>query len=200
MNPRTSKRNSGFTLLEVMVALVLLVLVVGNVYTLLKQSTKSLGGQNLAFDIDTQARRTMDRITLAIVGASEGSLVLPTSTPYSTSELNFKSNLGLQGETMVESDPQRIARTSDQGGEVSWFENPGTANEKHVIWSKNVPQFLDTEVYNGIDDNGNHLIDETGLSFVKEGKSVTVHLTLRRQLPDGTFITRTLEDTVTCRN
>lgn len=200
MKPRTTKRNSGFTLLEMMVALALLVIVVANVYTLLKQSTQSLGGQKLAFDIDTQARRTMDRITLAIIGASEASLMLPTSEPYSTSELNFRSNLGLQGGVMVESDPQRIARTDAQGGEVSWIENPGTPNEKHIIWSKYVPPFLDGELYNGVDDNGNHLIDETGLSFVKEGKSVTIYLTLKRQMPDGTSVTRKLTDTVTCRN
>jgi len=182
------------------VALVLLVVVMGNVYSLLRSSSKALGAQNVHFDLDTQAQRAMDRISLAIVGASEATLQIPTSAPYFTDELNYKESLGIQDGVVVSSPEQRIEFSNAEGGEVVWIENPGTAEEKRVVWSKNIPPFLQQELDNGADDNANGIIDETGLSFVKQGKSITIYLTVKRTTADGHVFEKSLQDTVTCRN
>lgn len=193
-------RRAGFTLLEMSVALVLLVVVIGNVYSLLRQSSKSLGAQNAHFDIDTQAQRAMDRITMALVGASADTLAMPTAAPFSKSSLNYKESLGMQDGNIVSSPEQRIELSNVDGGEAVWIENPGTPQEKRVVWSKDIPPMLEKEIENGVDDNANGIIDETGLSFVKNGKSITVYLTVRRTTQDGHVVEKRLQDTVTCRN
>jgi prepilin-type N-terminal cleavage/methylation domain-containing protein len=194
-----ARDQSGFTLLEMSVALVLMVLVIGNVYSLLRQSSKAIGAQNSSFDIDTAAQRAMDHITNAIVGASEATLQMPQDQPFSTPTLNYTEQLGIQNGEQVVSAPQRI-EYSNVTGEITWFENPGTAEEKRVVWAKDVPPFLKEEIANGVDDNHNGIIDETGLSFVKDGKSITVYLTVKRTTPDGRTFEKKLQDTVTCRN
>jgi hypothetical protein len=173
--------------------------VIGNVYSLLRQSSKAIGAQNSSFDIDTQAQRAMDRITMAIVGASETTLQNPKTAPFYTDELRYKESLGIQDGSLVWSPEQQIKRESALG-EVVWLESPGTPQERRVVWSKNVPPLLLKEVDNGIDDNANGIIDETGLCFVKEGKSITVYLTVRRTTPDGQVSEKRLQETVTCRN
>jgi hypothetical protein len=182
------------------VALVLLVVVIGNVYSLLRQSSKAIGAQNSSFDIDTQAQRAMDRISLALVGASEASLEIPTEAPFFKSALNYKESLGMQDGAVVSSPQQRIELSSTDGGEAVWVENKGTPQEKRVVWSKNIPPLLKAELENGLDDNANGIIDETGLSFVKDGKSITIYLTVKRTTPDGRVFQKSLQDTVTCRN
>ena len=52
----------------------------------------------------------------------------------------------------------------------------------------------------GIDNNGNGLIDEKGLTFTIHGNLVTVHLSLHRVDEDGKGIIRTLEMSLTIRN
>lgn len=201
MRRNLSHGSGGFTLIEMVIALVLLIVVVGNLYSLLSSSATALGSQNATFDIDTQARRTMDRITMAIIGAKREDLLSPTGQPYFTSELKYRESLGLDASGQsIDSDWQKIQFTNTSGGEVTWYENPGETNEKQVVFSKNVPPFLKDELENGVDDNANGIIDERGLSFVKDGGSLTVYLTIRRTMPDGAVLSRELHETITCRN
>lgn len=193
-------KTSGFTLIEMAVAVVLLVVVVGNVYTMLRQSSKALGSQNASFDVETQARRTMDRISMAIIGATEAELMIPVPQPGYTPELSYKESLGMQNGVMAQSALQKIAYTNAEGGEVSWFENPGDPNQKHIVFTRNVPPLLEKELSNGVDDNANGIVDETGLAFVKNGRSVTIYLTIRRTFQNGEVVEKQLSETVTCRN
>jgi hypothetical protein len=68
------------------------------------------------------------------------------------------------------------------------------------VLSNIVRPFLEGEIPNGIDDNGNGIIDEKGLSFVVNEGSVTIRLTIGRQVAGQAVIEETLESTVMCRN
>jgi len=198
---------SGFTLLEMAVALVLFALVVGNVYTVLGGTSKAMGERSLNFEADTQAQRALDRIALAIVGSFENSIYDTSETPNSQSVINYEEYMGmadLDGDGISEhvfSDPMRIALTADAGGEVTWFESPGVEDEKRVVWVEDVPLFANGEIgANGVDDNGNGLVDEQGLALSKNGRSVRISLSLRHADGAGGFLERQLTTTVTCRN
>ena len=80
-----------------------------------------------------------------------------------------------------------------------WSRNPETNEEVRVVWTSLVSPYLEGEIPNGMDDNGNGLIDEKGLSFVVDRNAVTIRLTLD-QLVDGRMVTKTVQTTVTCRN
>ena len=85
-------------------------------------------------------------------------------------------------------------------GQVIWRDKPGEVDERSVVWSRWVSDFLENELPNGIDDNGNGLIDESGLTFVIDGSMVTIRLTLQRTGSDGKSSVYSREATVHCRN
>lgn len=201
MRRRASSARAGFTLIEMMIAIVLVALVVGNVYMVLGDSSKAFGSQTTVFEAETQARRTLDKIALAVVGSKRSTLYQTPNAPSSTPELNFTTSQGLEGGVILDGNPQRITlATLGESHQVTWSENPGTSGERRSVWTKWASEFLEGETLNGEDDNGNGLIDERGLNFVLDGDSVLVQLTIARQAADGSWVTRTLEARVTCRN
>ncbi len=194
-----TKNNAGFTLLELMITLTLLGLVTGNLYSIVGKGSDALSQKAYLHDTEVQARRTLDRITQALLGASQSTLYLTPQKPWSTNALNYESNLGVEEGVVIWSDPERVnLKISD--GKVVWSENPGTKNEHSVVWSKWVPELLEGEFLSGEDDNDNGLIDEGGLSFELAGNSVIVRLTIEKTSPDGQSFSKTLESVVTCRN
>jgi prepilin-type N-terminal cleavage/methylation domain-containing protein len=201
MKPPRRARRAGFTLIEMAVAVALLVVVVGNVYMVLADSSKAMNRKSVAVDTEVQARRALDRIALAVIGASRASLWTTLEAPNHSSELNLVTNLGVQDGEPVWSDPQRIELVEGPTNEVTWLENPSQADEKRVVWARNVASFAEGEIPgNGIDDNANGLEDEKGLSFDVDGDSVTIHLTIEKHGPEGQTATRRLSTLVTCRN
>ena len=198
-SPRLHGRKAGFTLLEVLITLALLGLVTSNLYMILGQSSDALSEKTYLHDTEVQARRTLDRITQALLGASQDTLYLTPAAPFSTSALNYESNLGIENGAIVWSDPARVD-FEISNGQVMWKENPDTQNERSQVWSRGVPEFLEGELLSGQDDNLNGLIDEGGLSFELSGNSVIVRLTIEKTAPSGESYSKTLESVVTCRN
>jgi hypothetical protein len=147
---------------------------------------------------EDQARRVMDRIAMAVMGSDRDRLA-PEPEEVHTSEIRYSFSLGLEDGEVVWSDPEEI-RLADSGTEVEWLENPGAAEERKVVWSDLVSPLLEGEVANGVDDNGNGLVDEDGLSFVIEGQRVTIRLTIQRPELDGRTVQETVERVVACRN
>ena len=61
-------------------------------------------------------------------------------------------------------------------------------------------ELLEGELANGLDDNGNGLIDENGAAFARDGRDLRLYLTLEGLARDGRPVTRTLETTIWARN
>jgi hypothetical protein len=137
---------------------------------------------------------------MAVVGASRSSLYDAMEAPYSSSEINFQSCLGVQDGEIVWSPPQRITMTNGNRRQIAWFESPGQANERRVIWSNWVTQLLRGEIVNGVDDNNNGLKDEKGLSFDLHGDKVVIRLSIEKPGQNGASIVKELTAEVTCRN
>jgi len=191
---------AGFTLVELMVSVSLLTLVGANIYMVLADSSKVYRSQSANNETEVKVRRTLDRIALAIMGASRETLYTTSVAPASASVLNFESNKGMVNGEEVWSDPQQIALRNEDTRQVAWYENPGAVEERKIVWAKYISEFSKGEIPNGLDDNGNGLVDEQGLSFDLNGNSVTIRLTMQRPAPDGTLVTKELFTTVTCRN
>ncbi|MFO1011854.1 MAG: prepilin-type N-terminal cleavage/methylation domain-containing protein [Planctomycetota bacterium] len=188
----------GFTLLEVVVAMTLLTLVLANLYMIFGDSSRAITRKTAQYDTEVEARRVLDRIAMAVIGAELDTLEVPNSAPNSSSEIDYSVNLGVQSGAIVWSSGRRIAHQNDH--EVEWRENPGEPDERHAVWTRASAKFLEGEISNGIDDNGNGLIDERGLSFEVQGKMVVIRITIEKPGPEGTLSTKTLETRVTCRN
>ena len=193
-----SSARAGFTLLELLVTVALLALVAVKATMLVRMSAESQSEDMGALVLEDQARRVMDQVAFAVMGASRERLFPGDETPLDSSELRFEVNLGVEDGEVVWSDPQVIELAS--GTQLAWRERPDAADERRVVWCNVVRPFLQGELVNGVDDNGNGLVDERGLSFVLDGDSVTIRLTLELTGRAGARTSRTLTSVVTCRN
>ena len=190
---------SGFTLIEIVLAVTLLSIVAIKAHGAMQSASKSMTSETQQAFIEDQVRRVLRQVGFAVMGSSRESLMPTLSAPFSTDDINFRVNLGIQDGAVVWSDPEKVAMDHDDLN-VYWAQNPTAVDERRVNWTNLVAPYLEGEIPNGIDDNGNGVIDETGLNFVINGDSVTIRLTLQRVLEDGTVVEYTQSSTVTCRN
>ncbi len=196
---RTCPR-SGFTLLEVLVAAALAGVLLFNIQLLVNDAREDLEDTTLQSEVNLQAQRALDRIALAVMGALASDVHVKKSAPDSSDTIHYTSVVGFEGGQPVISEPQSIALTAQSGREVSWYSKPGTSEETRVVWARHLREFCAGEVANGLDDNGNGLVDEKGLAFEVDGPMVTICLTIERLGRDGKLVTKRLETRVTCRN
>ncbi|MCP3917478.1 MAG: prepilin-type N-terminal cleavage/methylation domain-containing protein [bacterium] len=200
---RTAGRKTGFTLVEIVIAMTILTLVVINISMVTEGGSRAARAGAFHSKLEDEADLTLDRISLALMSSSAASVYPQTPAPAYTSEVNYSISLGVgAGGEMISGDLERIQWTRKPGvpGRVMWIENPGLANERHVVWSNWVPAVYQDEILNGNDDNGNGIADETGLAFDIDGPEVNIHLTVERLDPNGVPTPTQRRVNVTCRN
>ena len=73
-------------------------------------------------------------------------------------------------------------------------------DEQTIVLAHEIREFLEGETQNGLDDNGNGLVDERGLCFERTGDDLALRLTLESRDREGRLVTRTLETSVYPRN
>lgn len=197
---RKSTAHGGFTLLELLVATALGGVLLFNLHLLVSDAREDLEDTTLQAEVNLQAQRALDRIALAVMGALADQVHVKKAAPESSDTIHYSSVIGFEAGNPVISEPQSIAMTADGSRDVSWYSNPGTAEETRVVWARNLREYCAGEIANGIDDNGNGLVDEKGLAFEVDGPLVTISLTIERPARDGRLVTKTLQTRVTCRN
>jgi hypothetical protein len=192
-------RRAGFTVIELAIALVLLVVVSIKAAMLFDFAAESQLEDAADLALEDQARRTLDQIAFAVMGADRETLFPDPEAPAHETRVEYKVSLGVQDGEVVWGDPEEIA-LSGQDSQVVWSQNKGQPEERHVVWSNVVRPYLEGEVLNGVDDNDNGLIDEKGLMFTLQGNRVTIRLSLQRAQSTGTVLTQSVETSVTLRN
>jgi prepilin-type N-terminal cleavage/methylation domain-containing protein len=190
---------AGFTLIELMIVLALAAIVLFKAGVVVSQASRTVQRDSSEMVLEDRARLVLDQIAYAVMGANRRALV-PENTvfPLHTTDLRYQVSLGIEDGEVVWSDPELI-ELDQARSRVVWVDKPEMAGERRVVWSNLVRDLLEGEVVNGLDDNGNGLVDEEGLSFVIEDDHVTIRLSLARFGERGES-TRTVETTVTCRN
>lgn len=190
----------GFSVVEMMIALVLLAVVVTKLTIVIGEARNTQSRESSHMILEDRARQVLDRISYAIMGSDAQSLIPDTEFPAHHSELRYRVSMGVEDGEVVWSDPEVIGVSEEDRNQIYWGRNVGEANERIVVWCNVVSELLEDEFANGIDDNENGLADEDGLTFVLDRSSVTIRITLRGEGDDGTPIRHTVETTVTCRN
>ena len=194
-----SRRRAGFTLIEIVIALTILVMVSANILMVTRSTSKAYDSGASMSALDMQLGRTMDRIVLAVMAARKESLDPANPMPLWSPHLTFDQSKGYEDGVEVVGDMERIELVAGPE-QIVWKQRPGAADERKVVWTNWVREYFKDEVNNGLDDDLNGLTDESGLSFTLDGNCVTIRLTLEREGPGHTILKRTQETTVTCRN
>lgn len=192
-------REGGFTLVELILSVALLAILAAKVGGALTAADRASTEATRRVVLEDQAHRVLSQIGMAIMGASRETLVPDRESPLSNSELRFQVILGLENGQVVWGDPELVG-LSASGRQVFWSQNPDARETARIVWSQIAAPYLEGELPNGMDDNGNGLIDEKGLSFEVDRDAVRIRLTLESLDSDGSAIVETVETTVTCRN
>ncbi|NOT31845.1 MAG: hypothetical protein HOP15_15475 [Planctomycetes bacterium] len=199
MNCARARRRAGFTVLETVISMALIGLVLTKLTLVMDEARRAHQGESAAMQLEDQAMALIDRISYAIVGSARESLDPALLAPFPMAEIRFQVSLGVEDGKVVWSDPEKIG-LEEETGQVYWGQNVGEPNERRVVWANTVSEMLEDELMNGVDDNGNELVNELGLAFVVDDKSVTIRLSLEREVEENKRIQVTKETTVTCRN
>jgi len=192
-------RRSGMTLIEVSIGMILFVIVTFKVTMLLNMAAEADQEDTARIALEDQAMRVIDQISFAVMGANRATLFPDPESPTYTENVSYQVSLGVEDGEVVWGDTERIEMAAATS-QVVWRSNPGEPEELRVVWCNLVRPFLEGELNNGIDDNGNGLIDESGLNFTLQGNTVLIRLTLERTDANGKPVEQSVETRVTLRN
>jgi hypothetical protein len=195
-----STTRAAFSVLEVLLTLALLGILVQKAVLIVDGALTVSATDTVDTAMDDQARLLLRRIGFAVMGSQRASLNPTEEQPFDSAEIRYQVHLGIEEGEVVWSDPEKVALSAADESQLFWSRNPDAPGEQRMVWSNLVAPYLEGELPNGMDDNGNGLIDEKGLSFVVDRNAVTIRLTLERVDPEGRRIARSVETTVTCRN
>ena len=212
----TTQSRGGFTLVESVLALGILVMMLGALSTsLMRASGTARTGMSVG-ELQARAQRIVDRIANDLLSAEAGSFFPRVDAPGSAATLEFRRVEGIVGGAPQFGPLRRIARipapndppngVDDDGngvvddGLVVLVDDVGTADERTLVWTSWVSPLAAGELASGLDDNGNGLVDEPGLAFSFDGDVLTIRLTLQRPDGEGNLITASATTSVTSRN
>jgi hypothetical protein len=195
-SPATKRNERGFTIVELAVTSVVLTLVVAAVGMSFKTSFGFFTAAGEVRTQDLKANRGLEKLLEKLQRIPEDAflpqMVAGESSPFISFQRieAFVDGTPQFGPThRVEwmpdpDDPEDGVDNNQNGlvdeGVVMLRVNPGEVDERREILARGVAHYLKGETANGVDDNGNGLIDECGLSFEKDGRLLTVRVTLLR--------------------
>jgi prepilin-type N-terminal cleavage/methylation domain-containing protein len=205
-------RRSGFTLLELAVAMAVLSLAVVAAADLVSTTGDTLARGAAMANLDAKANALLARIERDLVQAGAETL-LPAS-PAGESALSYRLAFGYEGGIVQWGSPLRIEFRTDEAQDgvdndddrfidearLVLVRNAGTEAEIEVPWEGGIRSYLEGEVPNGLDDNGNGLVDERGLCFALDGESIVIRLSVEGRDTKGRVMVRTVTTAVRPRN
>ena len=204
------------TLVEIMIAALLLTFVLGTAILATQRSTGAYRRSMINRTVDTLATRGIGRVMRELVAAGRNTLdYSPPGEPH-VPTVAFRTAQGWDGTAVVwgpevrlswELAPAEVDNGADDNGNglidegrIVRIQNPGLPNESRLVLVNGVSELLEGETFNGLDDNGNGLVDERGFCFELTGDTLTVRLSVERRDSNERLTVRTLENSVTMRN
>lgn len=216
MRGRSKRR--GHSLLEMLIAVVILVAVVGVPGMILSSSSRAFGTSTSTTDLDLSARRALDRIAERLTASGLSGLVEPDPAipGVPLTSVTFRPLLGLNVDEPIWGPEERIELQMAPGevlngqdsngnglvddGRIVWF--PDASNTgRAVVLCTGVARTLPGETLgNGMDDNGNGLVDERGLVILFEAGRVELILAVERRDTQGRVYQQVVTRSVALRN
>lgn len=210
------QRRSGFTIVELAIAMLILGILLGAIGMTVLRGGGAYKQGIAAGAVEAQARRALDRIAEQFTSAQSDNLNPNPLPPFGSNTLDFRNSTGFAGGAVTWGPTTRLQFQYDPGeiddgvdndgdgvadeGRVVLMENFGLANQVTQVLCVNVREFLEGETPDGADENGNGLIDERGLSFELNDQTLTIRLSLERLDDNNNPLVRTVETGVRLRN
>ena len=204
------------SVVELMIAMLILMLLLGAIGVTVLRGGEAFKQGVATSEVESQARRALDRISDELAGARVASLAPNPAGFFGSSTLDFDESAGFAGGVVVPGNTTRIQLRPepsdpddgiDNNGnglidecEVVLVRDVGLATQTTTVIVPWVREFAVGETLNGNDDNGDGLRDERGLSFELVGQTLNIKITLERLDPENIPFARTVETSVRLRN
>jgi hypothetical protein len=196
---RARAMSGGFTIVEAVFVVLILAVVFGALTAFVRTGGATYRAGSRAMRLEERGSRTLHRIVDALRTADSLSVSAVPAPPFSTDRIVFQRNLGYGAHETSWSAPLSLELDAGRG-RVLRRESPGLPGEQTTVWCLDVPALLEGETPNGLDDNGNGLIDEGGLCFSREGDLLSIRLTVRDATDPRDVRTRTWTTSLLIRN
>jgi hypothetical protein len=209
---------TGTTLLELLVALVILCFVLGLPLMMFRSSERLQNTAVTRAELDSRARRALEQVAgrLELSGAD----VIPQSAlgaGMGADTVDLQVATDWNGAAVVWAPQEQIAlvESLDDPDDGDDNDSDGRVDERRVVWTtdvglptqrttvlcEDVAEALAGEIPGNLrDDNGNGLIDERGLVFQFIDDRVVVRLTLQGRESSGAIVAVFSERTIAFRN
>ena len=208
--------SSGFTLVEAMIATTLLVVLFLAVAQTSSRASDAFDEGSAEHTLSTGTHRCLERVTQAVEFADGSILAGLGAAEVDVDDVSFRVPRGWVGTAVEWSGVIRIFAELERGElndgldndgdelidelQIVQVENEGQPEERRVVLARGVAELFEGESQNNLDDNGNLLRDERGLSFSAVGNVVTVRLSCQRRDEAGRLLSKTAETAVRLRN
>jgi hypothetical protein len=149
--------------------------------------------------MESRGSRLMERLVDALRRSGSTTLTSVPTTPLWTTTVDFQRTQGFAGATEEWGEVEGL-RVDLATGSLSWLLEPSLPDAAVIDDVRSVRPLLEGELANGLDDNGNGLVDEPGFCVTREDDALVLHLTLEETAPDGSLLTRTWATRVFSRN
>ncbi len=213
--PRST--SAGFTLVEVMITVTLMTVVIGSVLTIGLAGSNAFRTGSVRNEMETSARRCLDRLSHELLSARQGSIAALPETPDWDNEIVFDQFDGVSAADGTASwVPVRLAFRYEAGevddgldndndglideGEVVMTRDWGAPDALTTVMCKHIREFSVGETLDGNDENGNQLVDDRGFSFERDGNYLTIRIAVERFDYDGRLMTTSFDTSVWIRN
>ena len=196
---RSTRSRAGFTLLELLITVTLAALLMASLSSAFRSTGGAVRTVTSAMNLQAAGNRAMHDILNGLRWADTGSLSVIPAPPFFASEVQFVQSMGFE-ETESTWGPPLEIRFDPVLGEVIWTRHPNLPPERQLDRIGFVAPFHDGEIANGLDDNGNGLVDEPGFCLSREGDVLTLNLTLQGEDAAGIMLTRSFTTRLHCRN
>jgi len=208
---------AGTTLVEITISLAVFSIFSASAFLAVNASTQGYRTEAVAARLDTRSRRALDEACLRLRQADITSLTpTPVSAPASAWWIDFQRAEGYSNGSVDWSLTERLTFESDvtdpddgmdndgdglvDEGRLVWIQSPNTSTEQRIVLCSSVSRTLEGEIAgNGLDDNGNGLIDERGFCIEFVGSRLVLRLTLEERDHLGNRMRRTVQRAVTPR-
>lgn len=167
--------------------------------------------------LEGDARRALDRIADELMGAGTATFSPSLLPPFGAGSITFQKCTGLntagvptwaameQIELVAEDNDPDDDEDNDGDGFVDekklvWRHNVGAPTATEEVLITGVANLLAGEEFDGLDNNGNGLLDEPGFSLEMSGGMLAIRLTILGRDPRGHSLERTVETSVVLRN
>lgn len=221
--PRTNTSRRGTTMVELLVAALIMTTVLGAIGVTVLSGSRSYEEGVARAEVDAKARRLVSRVAEEFMTASQGSCIegaqFWSGGVEDDGDVEYRYNqvLGAAGGNPLLGTQCRVRLAYAQGELDDGIDNNGNGlvDECRILLTQDtaagpeiaiggfVREFLQGEVGgNDADDNGNGLSDERGLcmTFDADTNTLMVRLTIERLTSQGRLVTSTAETSVLLRN